>query len=471
MNVSSRSKSKSNSKSRKLRVLNKTNVYRSRSLNTIYENEYIDADFIHNHPKNMVRIRLALKESGKYKINKENVDKFINEQLTPIRRQAAKDLIDNTIYIQLKDVMNIVEELVIQIYERYQNKGEVRQPVMYCGEKNKSFYFFSCIALHYIKKHSYQIPIFVSKMPEEFLQTLNSPLIIIDDVSYSGSQLSEFIGKIHYYRHRRGLPILDFSIGLTALNDISLDKLSKVPIQKSARGTVIQEIATPYFIIYPPDRLYPSLVRKIGIERYFYINLFFNAWVSANMALYLDHKVADTTSTYKNTYVYGPIVPDNYDITNLIDYDICQLYFRSRYSDEVNQQFIRQFVDENPKFLEFLPNVLTDPILTNTTKQIKLYLHNKAISLDVIDKRHKPGIQFYPFIEKCSKSTQLKQIINNPDVKNMKYLFFMADKAVTNMREYEDLMDDVQETNRLIDLLDTHRCPNSFYKTELLKLI
>lgn len=367
--------------------------------------------------------------------------------------------------------MNIVEDLVIQIYERYRIQGEIRQPVMYCGQKNKSFYFFSCIALYYIKKNKFQIPVFVSNMPEEFLQTVNSPLIIIDDVSYSGSQLSEFIGKIHYYRHRRELPNLDISIGLTALNDISLDKLSKVPIQKSARGTVIQEITTPYFIVYPPDRLYPSLVRKIGIERYFYINLFFNAWVSANMALYLDHKVADTTSTYKNTYVYGPIVPDNYNIRESIDYDICQLYFRSRYSDEVNQNFIRQFVDENPKFLEILPNVLNDPIITNTTKQIKLYLHNKAISLDIIDKRHKPGIQFYPFIEKCSKSTQLKQIINNPDVKNMKYLFFMADKAVTDLSEYTDLMDDVQETNSLIDVLESHRCPSSFYKTGLLKLI
>ena len=367
--------------------------------------------------------------------------------------------------------MNIVEELVIQIYERYDNKGEVRQPIMYCGQKNKSFYFFSCIALYYIKKHKFQIPLFVSSMPEEFLQTVNSPLIIIDDVSYSGSQLSEFIGKIHYYRHRRGLPNLDISIGLTALNDISLDKLSKVPIQKSARGTVIQEIATPYFIVYPPDRLYPSLVRKIGIERYFYINLFFNAWVCANMALYLDHKVADTTSTYKNVYVYGPIVPDNYNITESIDYDICQLYFRSRYSDEINKNMIRDFVEENPRFLEILPNVLTDEITTNATKQIKLYLHNKAISLDVIDKRHKPGIQFYPFIEKCSRSNELKKIINNPDVKNMKYLFFMCDKAVVNIDEYEDLMDNIQETSILIDVLDSYRCPTSFYKTGILKLI
>ena len=54
MNITSR---KSKSKSRKIRLLNKTNVYRSRSLNTIYENEYIDADFIYNYPKNMIRIR------------------------------------------------------------------------------------------------------------------------------------------------------------------------------------------------------------------------------------------------------------------------------------------------------------------------------------------------------------------------------------------------------------------------------
>jgi len=471
MNFTSRTKSKSNSKSRKTRVLNKTNVYKSRILNTIYENEYIDADFIYNHPKNMVRIREALKESGKYKINKDNVEKFINDQLTPIRRQAAKDLVDNTIYIKLKDVMNIVEELIIRIYERYTNDGEIRQPIMYCGEKNKSFYFFSCIALYYIKKHKFKIPLFVSKMPNEFLQSVNLPIIIIDDVSYSGAQLSEFIGKIHYYRHKEGLSILDISIGLTALNDISLDKLSKVPIQKSERGTVTQEIKTPYFIVYPSDRLYPSLVRSVGIERYFYINLFFNAWVSANMALYLDHKVADTTSTYKNVYVYGPIVPDNYDITDSINYDICQLYFRSRYSNEINQKLIREFVEENPSFLEILPNILTEQITTNTTKQIKLYLHNKAISLDVIDKRHKSGIQFYPFIEKCSRSTQLKEIINNVSVKNMKYLFFMADKAVTYLNEYEDLMENIEETNRVIDLLDSHRCPNSFYKTGLLKLI
>ena len=74
---------------------------------------------------------------------KGNVEKFINEQLTPIRRQAAKDLIDNTIYIKLKDTMKIVEQLIHQIYQRYATIGEIRKPYIYCGSPNKSFYFFS----------------------------------------------------------------------------------------------------------------------------------------------------------------------------------------------------------------------------------------------------------------------------------------------------------------------------------------
>ena len=463
-------RSKSRSKSRIVRLLNKTNKsirsIRSNGMNVLDED--IDKDFLRNHPKNMIRIREALKESGKYKFNESNIEKFINEQITPLRRQAAKDLIDNTIYIRLQETMDIVEQLVIQIYSKYKDVV----PIMYCGQKNKSFYFFSCIALHYIKKHGYPIPTFISTMSESFLQKVDvNPIIIIDDAAYSGSQLSEFISKIHYYRYKRGLPNLDISIGLTALNDISLDKLSKVPIQKSPRGSVLQEVPTPYSIVYLPDRLYLSLVRQIGIERYFYINLFFNAWTTTNIALYLDHKVADTTSTYKNVYVYGPIVPDNYSIADSIEYDICQLYFRSRFTDEINRGLIEDFVQENPEFLNTLPNVLTEPITTNTTKQIKLYLHKKAIALDVIDKRHKPIIQFYPFIEKCSRSTELKRIISDPSVKNMKYLFFMCDKALVNLDEYVDLMDDYDETSRLIDLLDSHRCPNPFYKKGILKLI
>jgi len=477
----SKKSSRKESKSSQLKRLKKSNTTMKHfnELNVIPEesmevhpyDDCIDKDFLKNHAKNMVRIREALKESGKYKINEENVEKFINEQLSPIRRQAADDLIKNTIYITLKDTMNIVEELVHQIYERYEE--DVR-PIMYCSKKNKSFYLFACIALHYIKKHGYQIPTFISSMPEKFLHTVNEtiPIIIIDDASYSGSQLSKFVSDIHYIRYKIGLPNLNLTIALTALNDASLHTLSKVVIEKTDRGSVLARAQSPYRIVYLEDRLYQCLVRTLGIERYFYVNLFFNAWTVANIALYLDHKLADSTSTYKNVYVYGPIVPYDYSIEEAYEYDnIINVYITSFFSREINLGLVEDFVETNPDFLTKYPNVLTDPIGPNTTKNIRKYLTNKAIALDEIDKEHTPGIRFYPFIQKCSHSTRLKQIIKDPSVINIKYLFFMFDKELAFLDQFVDIIDDLDETSRVIDLLESHRCPNSFYKNGILKLI
>lgn len=499
------SKSKSGSKTRKIRVLSALNKSLSYGLNTIPEesmenidlyNDCIDTDFLKNYPQNMVRIREALKESGKHEINKVNVEKFINEQLTPIRREAAKDLIKNTHYIRLKDTMNIVEQLVHQIYQRYAAMGEVRKPYIYCGEKNKSFYFFSVLALHYIKKHGYKIPTFLKAMSQEFMHNFDAPLIIIDDAAYSAAQLAGLLGNLFYYRHKRGMPHIDITAALTALNTISLRKLSLVPTRKSffMRQEIDMEFApTPYEIMCLPERIYTSLPIEIGIERYFNINLFFNAVLSSdtNIALYLDHKVADSTSTYKNVYVYGPIVPDTYDITQSRDFAICKVCFFPNFTDQVRDGLIRDFIQDNPKFLQVVPNPF--PYTAQTGRAISYFLHNKAIQLDIIDKpRYKRGIQFHPFIQKCSKSTRLKEIISDPNIINMQYLMFMHDvvKSIDDLlgvmngysnegyadpvlQAQEDMNNRalIHETLRLVDLLESHRCPSPFYKKGILQLI
>lgn len=506
----SNSKSKTGSKSRKTRVIFRLNEdanipYVNRPLNVIYnenmenlnvDNECIDVDFIHNYPKNMVRIREALKESGKYKINPVNVEKFINEQLTPIRREAAKDLIDNTIYIKLKDTMKIVEQLIHQIYQRYAAIGEKRKPYIFCGPPEKSFYFFSVLALHYIKKHGYQIPTFLKEMSGDFMRNFNEPLIIIDDASYSGAQLAGLLGNLFYYRHINGKPHLHITAALTALNTISLRKLSQVPTRKSffmKQEIDMEFVSTPYEIMCLPERIYTSLPIAIGLERYFNINLFFNAILSSdtNIALYLDHKVADSTSTYKNVYVYGPIVPDTYDITQSRDYAVCNVCFFPNFTDEVRDGLIRDFIQENPSFLQVKPNPF--PYNAGIGRAISYFLHNKAIERDIIDKpRYKRGIQFHPFIQKCSNSTRLKEIINDPDIINMQYLMFMHDvvKSIDNLlgvmngysnEGYADpalhAAEDannralIRENLRLVDLLESHRCPSPFYKKGILQLV
>ena len=501
----SNSRSRSGSKSRKIRVLSRLNKPVSYGLNVIPEelmenlnsnDECIDTEFLVHYPKNMVRIREALKESGQYKFNKENVEKFITEQLSPIRREAAADLIENTIYIRLEETMDIVEELIHRIYAKFAETGETRQPYMFCGPRSKSFYFFACISLFYIKKHGYQIPHFLKLLTPNFMEKFDAPLIIVDDAAYSASQLAGMVGEIYYHRREIGLRPLDIIIGLTALNTIALERLSKVPIEKSRMGINLYYLPTPYDIIYLPERLYPALPLQLGLERYFNLNLFFNACLSSetNVALYLDHKVADSTSTYKNVYVYGPIVP--YDYTNDIplsrDYVICKLFSFYNFRHKDKMRLLRRFVQENPNFLQIMPNALDGFTQTHVNK-INYFLHNKAIERDIIDKRYKQGIQFYPFIQKCSHSNKLKEIINNPEIKNMQYLMFMHDNGVLDINQYgevirgylnetytdkvlrnkQDLYNQELIANivRLVDLLESHRCPSPFYKKGILKLI
>ena len=41
---------------------------------------------------------------------------FIDSQITPLRRRAAKDLIDNTHYITLQDTIDIIYDLILRTY-------------------------------------------------------------------------------------------------------------------------------------------------------------------------------------------------------------------------------------------------------------------------------------------------------------------------------------------------------------------
>jgi hypothetical protein len=494
----SRSKSKSKSRSTAKIVERLQKVREKTQLPTVQENNgtlneikpLMNTTFLENYKINIAKIREALKDSGKHKINKENAETFINEQLTPLRRQAAKDLIDNTKYITLKETFNIVEELIMRVYSRIDTTQNI---FLYCGDNNKSFYFFACIAYYFILKHDLKQPIFIKKIGNSLLDRLNEDtLIIVDDASYSGSQLGDMLDSMHYYvsiEQKRPPPNIE--VLLTAVNTISLDVLSKVSTNKDSRRRPIDFIQSPLHINVLDKYNYNALVVDIGIERYFNINLFFNVFLSHNthIALYLDHKVANTTSTYKNAYVYGPIIPSTYNLrdvyTNIMGGGKPP-YMYQRVPPEIKDRLYEQFIRENP---EFTPNA-NERI---NYKNILDYLMNKAIKLDIIDKPAKPYISFSPFIQGCSRSTMLKNIIKNNLVKRSKYVFFMYDfdifkdgideehipfieskKDDDYMREhfptYETLITNMKQTVEVINILDSFRCPKNFYKEGILRM-
>lgn len=454
------------------------------------------------HAHNKTKLIEALKMSGIYKINKDKAYKFINSQITPLRRRAAKDLIDNTHYITLKESFNIIDELIIKTYkdiDKYYSAEDRPNIYMYCGPNNKSFYFFSCIAMYCIEKYNknntkqLQIPIFIDRINTDFLLNLrNDTLIIVDDVSYSGSQLAKMLDGYHYrICIQEGRPPPNIYALITALNDFSLARLSKISLARTERGTVIKEGPTPFKIMYLKERLYKPLVKVIGIERYFYINLFFNTWLSndTHLAMYLDHKVADITSTFKNTYVYGPIVPATYDIKFSNDYLLNEVYSYRILNDQENDKLLKAFLKESP---DYTPENRSEVRYSTELRGIRNYLSKKAIQ-EVIDHPESPYfnqkindvignesntdiIRFIPFIDVCNKSKELKKIIENREIQEMDYTFFMADPEV-NLQLIEELIDvknvTLENIMRIINVLDSYRCPKHWYKdpTHPLKLM
>jgi hypothetical protein len=63
-------------------------------------------------------------------------------------------------------------------------------------------------------------------------------------------------------------------------------------------------------------------------------------------------------------------------------------------------------------------------------KRVAKFLCDKAIKNDTVDRPPKEYIQFYPFIEMCNNSSELKKIITNPHVINLNYIFFMYDIGI-----------------------------------------
>jgi hypothetical protein len=474
---------------------------------SIYDTKFLDC-----FETNLVKIHEATeKYSGKHSIDHEIADQFVENQVTKVRKQAARDLIDNTIYITLEEVWQIIESLIEKLYtENDLNSSE--QIYMYVGDPNKSYYFICVLALHFIRKLGYKEPthFITSYNSETFDEIGEHPFIIIDDVSYSGSQMSQSLNLIYYdkvIKNKKSPP--NIFVLLIALNVISLRKLQQVPTHYNPRlKAYLNFIASPFKIVFLPERLYEPLIMKLGIERYFYLNIFFSPYTQnvPNVSLYLDHKLADEPSTYKTTIMYGQIVPNSYKYKDLI---------------KNNNEGIFHII--NPD----LDPSIADVLLTNLRAKYKLsnkyskhdivygFLVDRLIKLESKNKsseeeeeeeekekekarivafeksieEHQP-IRFFPFINNCNQNPKLIENINDREIQNFDYrLFMLSEKCLENLKYTEDapnpndkcnIMFDIYYFNELLEKLHIdpvyaegiiHKinsviCPISWYKSE-----
>lgn len=474
MKLNNTRKDKHDKKSRKsyqAKNINKTNHYTG-------GNPLFDTSFLACYDKNLIKVQSAINEySGKHRIDMTLGEEFINKQISPVRKQAAKDLIENTIYITLKEVSDIVEQLIQKLY-RENDLNSANNIYIYSGKPEKSFYFISVLALFYIRKHNLKEPLhFISELSNDLFDTIGSdPVILFDDVAYSGTQLSNMLGNIYFNRVvKNNKPIPNILVGLIALNHFSKVNISRVPIKKTRSGAVLEYQASPFKLVFLQERLYTPLIINIGIERYFYLNLFFTPYTESTpyISLYLDHKIADEASTYKNALLYGPIVPSNYDYGHFfttIDYLFDFIPSKNLFGlepEQVDKLYEDFNKDNNTAFKHSL--------------DVNQYLIQKLKSIDT-QEREILHNSFVPFINGCNSSAKLLENINDPDIINFDYVMFVApdgciaknnDCTVTNdgILWYFDEYFDNQKTNltkedviRISNKVNRYRCPDSWYK-------
>ena len=159
------------------------------------------------------------------------------------------------------------------------------------------------------------------------------------------------------------------------------------------------------------NKIYKRLKDEISEEEIFDMAYYFSYGVVPNVSIYYDHKIADMTSTFLKVLNYGPIVPDNYDISNYYDID----------------QYIKNidlFIKDN-KY----------PITHNYLNLFVQYYKNNKIENNSNIPNYK-NIQFKPFINNCF---EIDKIIKNEHMKEIEYLMFISDthNDVEDKTEYE----------------------------------
>lgn len=420
-----------------------------------------DITFLSDYDYNISQVLEQLSESGKHSIDPGLSRDFIENQISPARRQAARDLIENTIYITMDEIANVLEELILELYAKNNNFTDSPDIYLMTQNPSKSSYYLSVLALYFIRKHNLREPtryVALARVSEELSDIINNnPLIYIDDMSYSGSQLSSFLDEAHGIRITQNKPPLNITCLLISASQRAIDRLVTVPDTKKNKTTIILDkiwrLPSPFNIIIKPERIYEELIYKLGYERYVNLRLFFSPWTSdtPQVLAYLDNKLADEVSTFKKALLYGPIIPNTYTLSIFKDhlktpskkgpswpdfefsFRITEMISKNTVLHNRNEsKRIRLFENVTDKYPDLKTklniNIKKPNEIIHKEQPIFEYILNKIIDNDIIDQEGPSDIRFIPFINTCNRTPKLLDIVNDPRVQKFDYGMFMIPK-------------------------------------------
>jgi hypothetical protein len=389
--------------------------------------------------------------SGKYSMNKKRANEWVLSQKTKLKRRVAKHFINNTTYVTFNEYFLGIGKLIKDNYETIVKDAD--KIIMCISLPKKSQYFTSIIAMHYIRKYNFREPDYFVKYIT--VKNTQDPIIIIDDMSYSGSQMRDMFTKIYKdcvkkYENDQESANLTPKIHLLlyGINNFSERRLSMIENMIITEPQGPRNIPTKKFInVASPFKIYYykkfELLIDVNAEMAHLIHYFFSPYLSGApvLSIYFDHKIADDVSTFMKTIMYGPIIPKSYALESFAENNeeygkIFQLDIDKNHFPITNKEISGL---ENRDIYQILPNLV-----------------QKYASDDVIDKTD-IKIHFLPFINNCNINDTINKISES-----MFYNEFLFPE------ETEYVTDEYIKNQLSLIYDDKNKCIQPFYKRNLM---
>lgn len=431
---------------------------------------YIDTEFathLDENIRSLLHTMFAI--SGKHRINSQKATRWVQAQKTPLKRKVARHFIRNTTYVTFREYFNGIGQLVKTHYAHITQ--DAQKYIFLCvGSPKKSYYFSAIIAMHFIRKYGFREPThFIRSV---FKENTQDPMLLFDDMSYSGSQMSDMLTKLYHdcvpkYTTDEAAAVItpNIHILLYGLNTHSHRRLTTiervkfmVEVEHEVRGVTFfkkqmqfKNVPSPFHVYYV--KKFPLLFEvdmKDPMDMYHLVNYFFAPYLRGNppLSIYFDHKIADDVSTYMKVLAYGPIIPGSYAIST-----------RNDHMQEVRDIFGEYLSINNDNVEKLTGSELCHMDTEHIGKILQKYTDQDPE--DPEDTR----IQFAPFLDHCTINPSL-----NEQVKGMTYNeFLFPEHEINDM----NVSDEITETPKhFADMVrrsavlhdDRYKCIQPFYK-------
>ena len=299
--------------------------------------------------------------SGIHAIDSTKAELWINNQSTERRRQAARNLLDNTYYISFNKTFELMRNVIIQLYEKLKEEDNI---YLWVGiDKKSSQYFMSLIALYFIRLLRYKEPLIIMNLHDN-LQYLKKAIVInCDDCSYSGNQSQSTSEDLYQIMKKNQKYLKKYYLCFCVVSEYSLINLND--------KILLNWVKCIYGMKIP--------LLKDNFERFSdYMDLYyyFSPYTEEGtppICCYFDHKISVSNSTFSYILNGGFILPSHLDYDNLnnkIDYYMIYFYGRKNllgkagldFRNEVILQYLSDMEEDEGYGNEYIESI---PVISN----------------------------------------------------------------------------------------------------------